>query len=235
MNIAQLITIVREDYFDDVAQAKLWSDAFMYRSFAEAERQACSRGNLLFDSLPVTLKTDKPTYPLSSKVTQIQRVHYNGVELEHRAVETANRQFPLWRAASGITKAAPFYVAQGRTLTVSPYPDSELDGALGKLYIDCYRLPLESEIDGGYEPEIPEEFHRDLIYWVLHEGYKKQDSDAFNQEKSDYFLMRFAEVFGQAVSAKVRQHQLEQPRSAVIRGIDYVGGLSRGDTEAWDG
>jgi hypothetical protein len=92
---------------------------------------------------------------------------------------------------------------------------------LGILNLEVYRLPAKDFISTSDIPEIPDEFHRDLIYWVLHEAYKKQDSDAFNQERSDYFLSKFTEAFGDYVSSEVRLNQMQQPSSLFLHPTPY--------------
>lgn len=95
------------------------------------------------------------------------------------------------------------------------------NASLGVLTLEVYRNPMERISSTSSEFEIPEEYQRDLIYWVLHEAYKKQDADTFSQEKSDYYLARFIQVFGDYVPAKVRVNQMENPRSITIRPFGY--------------
>ena len=96
------------------------------------------------------------------------------------------------------------------------------NAALGTLSLECFRGPEVDSINLSYEPEIPAEFHRDLIYWVLHEAYKKQDSDSFDQERGDYYLARFVEIFGRLVPAEVRLNLLEEDKSLILRPIAYT-------------
>jgi len=80
-------------------------------------------------------------------------------------------------------------------------------------------LPDEDIKTESQEFEIPEEYHRDLIWWVLYECYGKRDIDSFDNDKATEYLVMFNTIFGETVSAKVRQHQFESPRSLVIRPI----------------
>ena len=96
------------------------------------------------------------------------------------------------------------------------------NAVLGTLSLEVFRGPEIDSINLSYEPEIPAEFHRDLIYWVLHEAYKKQDSDSFDQERGDYYLARFVEIFGRLVPAEVRLNLLEEDKSLILRPIAYA-------------
>ena len=93
--------------------------------------------------------------------------------------------------------------------------------------IECYRLPGETSITMGYTPEISEEHHRNLIYWVLHEAYNKRDADgidgsSYDPQKAFENLSMFNQAFGVPVPADVRQNQLEENPSLTIRPIAYT-------------
>ena len=98
---------------------------------------------------------------------------------------------------------------------------------LGTLKLEIFRLPLVPLDSLSLAPEIPEEYHRDLIYWVLHEAYKKQDADIFNQERSDYFLSRFTEAFGEYIPAELRLNQMQQRSSLHLRPTAYTTRLTQ--------
>lgn len=121
------------------------------------------------------------------------------------------------------TATAVLSVFDGAVWTANP------NAVLGVVQLEIFRAPLVECVDESYEPEIPEAYHRDLIYWVLHEAYKKQDGDTFNQERADYFLARFTQVFGDYVPAKVRLNQLEQDNSLTVRPAAYGRGRTGHD------
>jgi len=237
MNIEQLILAVRSDYLDDNPQGNLWDDAFMFRAFTEAERQVCNRQNILFDDstdeyTKLVLVDGQSTYALSPKVTKLEAVIFDNTLVAHKSKHEIERLNPKWRSLSGMTGKAIEYVIRGSTIRFIPSPN--IDDAGLAVNLEVYRLP-DVALDGlASEPEIPEEFHRDLIYWVLHEAYKKQDSDMFNQERSDYFLGRFTEVFGEYISAEVRLNQNQQRKSLHLRPTKYTTKMSTSSDDDWD-
>lgn len=232
MNVRDLICVLREDYLHDTEKDYLWPDAFLIRALNEAERQACNRANLLFDdaTYSLTLTDGVASYAVNPLVTQIEYVEFNGKEVLHKSKHEVQRDDALWRTRSGMLDKPVSYIMRGHTLTLTPKPDAA-DAAL-PVNLEVYRLPVTPMAADADTPEIPSEYHRDLIYWVLHEAYKKQDADAFNQEKSDYFLGRFTEIFGEYVSTEVRMNKLEQRRSLHLRPIAYTSRMTR-DTDDW--
>jgi hypothetical protein len=233
MEIAELMTIVRSDYLDDEASGYLWSDAFLLRSFAEAERQACLRSNLIYDDAMITtLAAGTASYTLSSKLTSIERVYLsNGTVCTHKSMESLDYGYPTWRTDTYIGDNAVNFCVKGRKLRLSPSPS--VDDVALTLTIEGYRLPLESTVDAGYEPEIPEAYHHDLIYWVLHEAYKKQDADTYGQEKTNDYLNRFNMTFGLPLSAGALANRLEQPKTLSFTPAAYVSHAVEDEDEDW--
>jgi hypothetical protein len=226
MQISSLITIVREDYLDDTSTQKPeWSPASLLRKFTEAERQACNRANLIYDNTTtqytrITLVSGRASYTIDPKVTVIENVIFDGNVLVKKTQDDIEKLQPTWRTDTGMLDQTVYYFIKGRKLIFSRIPDATDAGEV--VTLEIYRLPDVDITSTAQEPEIPEENHRDLIYWVLHESYRKQDADDFNQEKSDYFRGRFEEIFGPYVPAKVRQHQFENPRSTTVRPVAYA-------------
>jgi len=226
MKIAELILIARTDYLDDPIGDLLWDDDFMFRAFSEAERQACNRQNFLYDdNIPITLVADQTTYRLPTNITKIDKFIFQNNVIGHLSKHELERLRPAWREETGMTDNVIEYFIQARNIRFVPSPTVDDDGLV--VTLESFRLPLKSKVNAGYIPEIPEEYHRDLIYWVLHNAYKKQDADAYGQERADYFLNRFTEVFGEYISAEVRINQMEQRSSLHLRPTPYAMKLTR--------
>ena len=222
MRVGELITVIREDYLNDKNSRKYrWDDASLLRRIDEAQRQACNRTNLIYDDSTslftrIAMVSGKPGYKFSDKITVIKNVLLGGKILNKRSVESMDKETPLWRANSGQVNQTVEYVIQGRTLRVTFIPN-DLDVVVTPyINLEVYRLPDNTINNVNQQFEIPEENQLDLAHWVLHSCYKKVDADTFNQEKSDYHLLRFNQIFGQPVSALVRQHQFESTGSLNI-------------------
>jgi len=236
MKASDIITIAREDYLDDtVASAYLWSDKSLLRKLTEAERQACNRANLIYDDTTtgytrITLVEGQRSYPFSSKLTVIEKVIFDGNILEKTTEENLDSSTPSWRTDTGMLDKTVTYFIKGRKIIFSREPDATDAGEVVSL--ETYRLPDVDITSLSQEPEIPEENHRDLLWWVLHECYEKQDADTFNQEKEMKYLAMFESVFGPYVTAKVRQHQFESPNVLTFAPKSYRGNSTE-EAESW--
>lgn len=238
MQISELLEAARNDYLDDKTAEFLWTSPAMLRYFTEAERQACNRADLIYDDVTpqytqIKLVAGQASYKFHSKITVIERFIWNGLPLPKYTKDELDVKQPTWRTDIGLINKSPSVLVQGHTIRIVPSPVSEDILLAPNLLLETYRLPAVDITDFAQEPEIPCEYHRDLIYWVLHEAYKKQDADTFNQEKSDYYLARFTEVFGPVVPARVRQHQFETDRSLQIQPFAYTRKLTHADSEDW--
>jgi hypothetical protein len=229
MLINTLIETIKEDYLNDDVPDYLWSDKSLLRKLSEAQRQACNRADLIFDNsnsfyVRFTLVENRSSYTFDQKLTRIDRVSINGVAMIKLTREAFNN---LDAALPGMAGKDLYYCITGRTINVYPAPNAIDAGSY--LQLEAYRLPdvdIESTSD---ELEIPEENHRDLIWWVLHECFNKPDIDIFNQEKQYKYLQKFEEVFGSYVSARVRQHQFENPLSSNITPQSNIKNYQRED------
>jgi hypothetical protein len=162
-------------------------------------------------------------------------VIFEGDVLEKTTIEDLDQEQPTWRVDTKLTDNTVKFVIRGRKIRFSRVPNADDAGKI--VYLEVYRLPDQEIRSENQSFEIPEENHRDLIWWVLHECYKKQDADTFDQEKSDQHLLRFNEIFGEPIPAAVRQHQFESPESLHILPKAYVKQRVRStssDPSIWD-
>ena len=245
MEISELITIIRSDYLDDTFSGWenasdsekedqfLWTDASLLRYLTEAQRQACNRTDFLFDdeSYSVTLVTGVPTYSISSKITRLENVSLYNKDVQHKSKLQLQTDHPRWRTDSGISGKEASYFIRGRKIRFYPIPDAIDNGQI--ISLDTYRLPLESISSSSDELEIPEEYHRDLIWWVLYEAYSKQDADTYDAKRADRYLAQFTNVFGQVIDSKVRTHQLQEDDSATFAAVDYIAGSDSSSDPDW--
>lgn len=229
MELSELITIIREDYLDDTfsgwqsatdAEKEdqfLWSDSALLRYITEAQRQACNRTDFLFENsdFDIPLVAGVHTYTINNKITFIENVDFDGSKkVTHKSVEEMKRSHPDWRTLTGMTGQETFYTIRGRKMRVYPIPDTVDAGKL--LNIDAYHLPLEPLTSTSDELEIADEYHRDLVWWVLYEAYTKQDADSYDKDRGLGYLAQFNNVFGEYVSSEVRLNQLQENAVATI-------------------
>jgi hypothetical protein len=236
-----LIRILREDFLDDNNSRKyLWDDPSLLRRLTEAEKQVCNRVDVLFDdSTPrychIVLVEGVASYDLSHKLTRLEKVVFDSNILVKTTNDDLDIEQPTWRTDTKLTDNTVKFVVRGRKIRFNRVPDATDAGKI--VYLEVYRLPDQEIRSENQTFEIPEENHRDLIWWVLHECYKKQDADTFDQEKANQHLERFNEVFGEPIPANVRQHQFESPESLHILPTPYITKRAHGvssDPDIWD-
>jgi len=244
MELSEMITIIREDYLDDTfsgwqsasdAEKEdqfLWSDSALLRYITEAQRQACNRTDFLFDdtTFSITLVVGTHTYAINNKITFIENIDFDAnKKVTHRSVEEVKRNNTDWRTASGMTGNDLVYTVRGRKMRVYPIPDAVDAGKV--LTLDTFRLPLEPLTSVGDDLEIPDEYHRDLVWWVLYEAYSKQDADGYDKDKGLGYLAQFNQAFGEYVPSEVRLNQLQEDSSLRTRAIDYIGSSSSSSSD----
>ena len=206
MNIADLIDVYRKDFTDDINPSKYrWNDAFLLRSFNEAQKQVCNRVDCLFHNNQfITLQNGRAHYTLPTNLNRLLAMTLDSLELTKVMPEQLRYD---WRTQTGFS-ADPDrrFIIRGNIITFTPTPDSADDGL--QVYLEGFWQPdlLVTVTD---ELTIPEEFQRDSVHWVLYEGYSNDDLDAKDEIKSQTHLAQFNHTFGAPVPANVRQYQFE--------------------------
>lgn len=245
MEIGELITTLREDYLDDVFEGWesatddekegqfLWSDAFLIRSLSEAQKQACNRTDFLYDDsskiTKITLIDGQSTYSIDPLITFVEYAGFDGEEVELLSKHELQRQNAQWRTLTGMTGNKVYCIMRGHSVRFVPAPNSTDNGKIVSL--EVYHLPKEPIESSGDDLVIPEEYQRDLIWWVLYEAFSKPDTEVFNPEKGKGYLKMFTDIFGESVSSEVRMNQYNQRRSLIVRPVAYTNDFTTDDNE----
>lgn len=142
-------------------------------------------------------------YKMSGKTLKIIDCYLNssGLPLQQKTKNWLDKFYYKWRTATGTPK---FYIEEKGFITLVPQPDSTLNNSTGKdmLYLSVYRLPLNDlTLVADNSPEIPDEYHFDLVFWMCHLAYTKQDADALDLNKSQWHEGQFERKFGAKLSA----------------------------------
>lgn len=236
MNASELITIIREDYLNDTFNGWesatddekedqfLWTDKFLLRSLSEAQRQACNRTDFLYDDSSVMTQIkmieNQSTYKISQKITFIEYASFDGTEITHYSKDEFNNKYPSWRADTGMTDKVVSYVMRGHSLRVHPTPD--IDDVDKIISLEVNHLPIDDITSIADDFVIPEENHRDLIWWTLFEAFGQPDADGYDPTRSELYLDKFDEVFGEYVSSEVRLNQLNENKVLTLRPNAYT-------------
>ena len=239
MQVQEIITRLREDYLDDTLGVdeddSLVTDTSLLRFADEAQKQACRRGNFIYDETTATVCTiqlveDQRAYPFDQNITVLQRVSFDGTDLNKTTEEALQNKDSNWRTADSSDPTC-FYV-RGRTIYVYPVPS--LEASAKTLDLSVYRYPISSFRSDKQSFEIFEEAQDDLIYWMLYRVYNLRDEDLNDPTAAAYYYSLFQEVYGEVVPARVRIHQFESPETLVHTtpdGYSFTNGSTQTDPD----
>ncbi len=210
MNLKQLRDSARLRLFDTKLDY-LWSDDELNDFINQAINEAVIRSRSILDSTTpecsrIAVVAGKNEYPVHDAVFQITRVFstVDNQALQKTSFNDLDEYLSDWQTSTGkpthYVDDLNHYGADGdakRSITLFPIPDVS-----NILNLTVYRTPL-GDLDNDFDtPEISVFQHPDLLYWVLHLAYMKQDSDAFDIAKSMEFDQRFTLCFGEKQDAR---------------------------------
>lgn len=204
MNVQELLDELRVNILRDTSTAVdaaeedvLWSDATLLRYINDAENKFARRTRCLRDSTTLAVV----------EITLSAGVEYYQLHPSIIGVMTASLpDTPLRRTMEGTINGAPADVAGGtyaptkgatgkpiwfstddavRTLRVVPIPDEASEGVTLRLRVE--RLPLTplSTDAPTKSPEIPVDYHLDLLEWAAFRALRNHDVDGENAQKAN--------------------------------------------------
>lgn len=237
MKTSELIHEARENILRDISTAvdrsqvadAMWSDATLIRYLQDAEAKFATQTLCLRDSQShatrIQLVAGQYLYPLHKSVRVIYAAQYGRT---HLALTTYNRILehrpPLGAGLpvvdhSGCGAPSHYYTdADSGHIGVYPTPGPSEDGT--ELALRVARLPLRplSLNRPDAEPEIPEEYHLDLVDWACWRALRNQDADLESGAESIQLLMARATSHRNRFEAAVK----ECTRMMKLRGAQHV-------------
>lgn len=202
----------------DVATPYLWEDAEFFRYADEAQKQftRLTDGIPESTSAPVTeiaVTAGNDTYALSPLVLKVRaaRTLSDGRPLEVLNLEDMVTRGNYFDGRTGTVKV----VVTGMdvdTVRVWPMPSEDMT-----VKLSVFRMPLVDITDVSVAFEIAPHHHLNLLDWVKHRAYRKQDAEAFDKQKSDEFKTAF-ETYCTKVKAEQARAR-HKPRAVAYGGI----------------
>lgn len=208
MNLAQLITLFRQE-IDDAEPPYLWTDPEAVDYAADAENEACRRGLLLIDASTASIcqyaiTAGQPLVTLDPRVLYVGRAILAGgtTPLTRRLTGNMDADKPGWESDTGTPDS---YITDYQTGKIRLYPSPV---ATGTLNLTVARLPI-AEMDNPNDdsPEIRQEFHRSLVFWMLYRAYRKKDRETEDPEKAKEALAMFEQEFGPRTTAPAEEQR----------------------------
>lgn len=203
MTLDEIINLARVRLRDRIVPY-LWDDDILVEFANAAVVEACFRARLLRSkvALPVVSGVDTITLP------------YTVLRMEHALYidSVTGNVAPITNISETdfdwLTINSPYATSQPQSykmglpdniITLYPVPLNA-----GLITADIRRLPTDAElmVSGGDSPVIPSEFHRDLVWWILHEAYTVHDADLQDLAAADKAEAKFTAKFGYRPTAR---------------------------------
>jgi len=208
MQFSQLRTLARQFLDDTNSGDYLWSDTELGAYINQAVREASIRSRCIVDSTSqdcsrINVIANGSSYPVHGAVFFIDRVYdaTNKQRLTKTTIKALDNVSDDWPYHTGnpthFLLDADHYRDGDESMSLRIYPTPTASAVLN---LTVFRSQL-ADLSGVDEPEIQTYKHLDLLHWVLHLAYMKQDADTFNAEKAIQFGERFERAFGMAQDA----------------------------------
>lgn len=203
---AELLALFRLNPVDAITPYR-WADAQVYSWLSEAQREACTRSDLIFDTSTssichVSIVAGTASYSISPLIVRVNTVFLVDGEGNRERLSLYNRDemdslFPDWRTEEEEPDGC---IIEGITLTLNRVPVGS-----GTLYLEVIRLPTAS-ISSSSQPEIPSIHHEELVSWAVYRAYQIDD-DGADRPRGLWktYLDRFNRYFGLKPNADLKR------------------------------
>ena len=211
MTLAELMATFRVDADDAIAPYK-WGDASLAAWFTESVAEAAIRGRLLHESASksvcqIAVKVGASNYALHESLYEIDYLAFRkDGDSSRTPVKLVSREYldqisPCWREKTGLVE---FAIQSDTRIRLAFTPD-----CAGTLFLEGYRVPLDSLVSAGDEPEIHKSHHSQLIHWVLHRAFSVPDSEQIDNARAAQAERVFTDYFGQRPDSNLRRSSIE--------------------------
>jgi len=216
MDLADIITEYRLQADDNATPPRI-SDETLALWASEAERETCERGDLILDDSETddvtvfAISADQATIdldPVTRKIISAQFTSSAGGRAKNLSLTGFDRISDLddWRTDSC---SRPDCIAQLSPTQARLYP---IPNTAGTLRLTIYRLPMYDMEDDSDEPEIPFQYHRDLVQWLLYKTYSSKDDEIEDAARSKIAYDTFEARFGKRHNARVQRKHYQRYR-----------------------
>lgn len=215
----ELRTGVLHDVSDQIAgvtQDQLWSDTRLIRYINEAQRRFARRSLVIRDGntpdcCQVQMVANQILYPLHTSVIAVISAKYTGDQTDlaragHAALTTYRMPDTYLFNPIGLANLPPGKVLAYSTdeqvsandygtfnritLRVYPQPSSDFTGIVN---LRVVRLPISRfTVDNiAAYPEVPEDYHLDLLDWAAYLALRIADNDAGDEDRAAAYAKSF--------------------------------------------
>ena len=186
MKVSEVITDVRQELLEVLADASFWSDAEIIRLADRAQKDYTRRTKVLEDKAMLTLQLGRGEYPLPANWVRAQAIFHfhtdsSGTKSTRRLapsnLEKMSQEAPnfLDNDSSRWNRPSRYWI-WGRTLNISPSPDTDnIEDT--NLWLFYKSKPIKLSV-ATQDLEIPEELSEAINAYVLWKAWsKEQETD----------------------------------------------------------
>lgn len=198
MNLRDLLTELRKNILRDVSTAvdgrvadgSLWDDDTLILYIRDAEEKfavgtLCLRDSISPDVTRVQIAAGEPDYKLDRRVIAVYSAKLDGrVNLGRTTYSTRYGSVPNITPTSAsyesqTTGEPRLFYTDKDTGYVGFYPTPSVDQADLEVRLQVARLPMNplTRNNMNAEPEIPQEYHLDLLEWATWRALRNHDAD----------------------------------------------------------
>mgnify|MGYP001139235270 CR=1 FL=1 len=173
----------------------LWTTAELMQYANEAANEVAIRTGGVRDSSDTVGLTsfaisDNSWQTVDSRILRVVRVTWDGEALPPMSKNILDRSRSGWSSETGEPTHFVFDQAE-RLIRVYPAPTTA-----GTLKLEVVRLPVTVMAAADDEPEIAEHQRANMVHWMLHRAYLKNDADTHDSSQSAQHFALFEAIFG---------------------------------------
>lgn len=196
MILRDLLAELRENILRDTSTAlvspnsdSLWSDEALVRYIRDAEDKFAAGTLCLRDATTpalcqLTLVAGQADYPLDRRVLAVYAARHGDTHLGKSGYASrfggqGDLSPAFARSEPGDVGLPTLFYTDRETASLGVYPTPDATAAATPLRLQVARLPLTplSTSDLDAEPEIPAEYHLDLLEWAAWRALRNHDAD----------------------------------------------------------
>lgn len=198
MNLASLRARTRQ-FIDDFAGDKHFDDARVDAAINDAQIEACTRSDLINDSVSIPMVDATRTYDLPAYFKVPTLVRYKYRVLRQNFALRKDREASNWRESFGFPRE---YLINRESRLITLDKAIETVSVDDVIIVDFVALPSVLMVNDTDEPMIKDN-HLALCYWAVVLLLSDSEPDTQNPNKVAEFSMLFSQVFGFSIETRV--------------------------------
>lgn len=205
MEVSKLLELARikfdDPIFDNDDEGSLFKTSELIEYINSALREVVFRGKLIIQKdIDLNILTDISEYSVPSGVIVVEKILDENKErlTKIHEVDIEDNNY-FYKNDTSDLPTHFFQELTPNTITIYPIPTKDSIVKISGTYVPIISNDLDSSDD--LPVKLHEIYHRDLIYWVLYEGFSRPDADTYDPKKAALNEQKFIDIFGEKLHA----------------------------------